>query len=112
MQKGTALERLNETSGNSYSAWKQNFLRPYKIAKKFREGIPQVLTDWTSAEGYDIVEIKFCDDKIVTTTRINLSDKHYIFSSLTGELLHELDNYPRNDYTRNVQTNNQFVAGS
>lgn len=40
----TALERLNETSSISYSAWKQNFLRPYKIAKKFREGIPQELT--------------------------------------------------------------------
>lgn len=111
----TALERLNETSSISYSAWKQNFLRPYKIAKKIREGIPQEFTvdmkdrDCGIREGYDNVEIKFCDDKIVTTARNTLGrDKLYIFSALSGELLHELED----NYTRNVQINNQFVAGS
>ena len=110
----TALERLNETSTIAYSAWKENFLRPYKIAKKFREGIPQVLTVdmrdrvCRSAAGYDNVKIKFCDDKIVTTASNNLyREKLYIFSALTGELLDEL-----NRCTRNVQINNQFVVGS
>ena len=52
--------------------------------------------------------VKFCDDKIVITARNNLyMEKLYIFSALTGELLHEFDRC-----TCNVQINNQFVAGS
>ena len=78
------VKRHNEDSNLVHSAWKVNFLKKFKIERKFRQGFPQVLTvesDWNS-----VGTMEFFNDKIV----YKYMGTFYVFSSLTGDLLHEL----------------------
>ena len=86
-----ALERRNEKPAVAYSAWKVNFLKPYHIAKNFREGDPQMLTIEIryNENNNDVRHLEFNNDKIVTVSGEPSKDIH-IFCAQSGNLLHEL----------------------
>ena len=88
-----------------YSAWKENFRKPYKIARNYREGDPEVLTIEISYD-YRQPEIGFNNDKIVAARGENL----YVFCASSGKLLRELVGHTRDVVA--IQVHDQFIVSN
>ena len=106
-----ALERRNEKPAVAYSAWKVNFLKPYHIAKNFREGDPQMLTIEIryNENNNDVSHLEFNNDKIVTVSGRPPRYIH-IFCAQSGNLLHELVGHTMQ--VGAIQMDQEFVVTS
>ena len=97
-----ALERKNENSSIKYSAWKESFLKLYKNAKKFREGVAQNTTILIS---HHVRQMEIFNEKIVTS---EFGGNLYIFCAVSGELLHTLVGHT--DYVIEFQMDDQIIV--
>ena len=99
----SALESRRKNSTIAFSAWKENFLKPYKSLEKFCQEVLQVLTVEMSG---NVHLKKFYNDKIVITSEFN--NKVFICCAMSGKLLHKLVGHTHSITV--VEINQHFIV--
>ena len=97
------IQRRNEASTILHSPWKVNFLKPFKIEKKLRHEVPQILTIESS---HNVKQMEVFNNRIVVCS--NYTPTLSVFSALSGDLLHELVEHTGD--VNSIRMDDQFIV--